>query len=116
MEYLGQDPGVLGDVYGTLHWGPGCGKDVHDGGKYGAREKIDFTTGFHEFSVVWSELNVTFFVDDFEYWMVDKKKFSPSEPFYLILNTAVGGFWPGPPDNQTVFPQYHFIDWVRVWK
>jgi beta-glucanase (GH16 family) len=34
-------------------------------------------------------------------------------PFYLILNTAVGGYWPGFPDQTTVFPQYHEIDYVR---
>ena len=35
------------------------------------------------------------------------------QPFYLILNTAVGGHWPGFPDHTTVFPQYHEIEYVR---
>jgi beta-glucanase (GH16 family) len=39
----------------------------------------------------------------------------PKEPFYIILNTAVGGIMPGNPDATTVFPQYHEIDYVRVY-
>ena len=35
-------------------------------------------------------------------------------PYYMILNTAVGGPWPGPPTSETVFPTYHKIDYVRV--
>ena len=35
-------------------------------------------------------------------------------PFHLILNTAIGGAWPGEPDARTVFPTYHRIDYVRV--
>jgi beta-glucanase (GH16 family) len=37
-------------------------------------------------------------------------------PFYIILNTAVGGAWGGNPDGKTVFPQYHYIDYVRVYR
>lgn len=35
-------------------------------------------------------------------------------PWYLILNTAVGGPWPGAPNASTVFPVEHVIDYVRV--
>ena len=37
-------------------------------------------------------------------------------PFYLLLNLAVGGAWPGYPDNTTTFPQEYRIDYVRVYK
>jgi len=37
-------------------------------------------------------------------------------PFYIILNVAVGGKWPGPPDSTTVFPQAMLVDYVRVYK
>jgi beta-glucanase (GH16 family) len=40
----------------------------------------------------------------------------PHAPHYLILNTAVGGSWPGNPDSTTTFPQYHDIDYVRVFQ
>ena len=42
-------------------------------------------------------------------WVFDK-------PFFLLLNLAVGGEWPGNPDSSTKFPQTMLIDWVRVWK
>ena len=38
------------------------------------------------------------------------------QPFHLVLNLAVGGGWPGPPDDKTVFPQRLTIDWVRVYQ
>ena len=37
-------------------------------------------------------------------------------PFYVILNLAVGGYWPGYPDATTVLPQRILVDWVRVYK
>ena len=37
-------------------------------------------------------------------------------PFYLIVNSAVGGQWPGSPDTTTTFPQPMLIDYVRVYK
>jgi beta-glucanase (GH16 family) len=40
----------------------------------------------------------------------------PHTPHYLILTAAVGGTWPGNPDETTVFPQYHDIDYVRVYQ
>ncbi len=35
-------------------------------------------------------------------------------PFFVILNVAVGGGWPGSPDATTRFPQQMTVDWVRV--
>merc|ERR1712232_1246806 len=35
-------------------------------------------------------------------------------PYYVILNTAIGGSWPGPPDSKTVLPTYHYVGYVRV--
>jgi hypothetical protein len=37
-------------------------------------------------------------------------------PFFFLLNVAVGGDWPGNPDETTVFPQTMSVDWVRVYK
>ena len=35
-------------------------------------------------------------------------------PWYLIINTAIGGGWPGPPNGSTLFPVHHAVDYVRV--
>ena len=37
------------------------------------------------------------------------------QPFYMLLNLAVGGSWPGPPNAQTVFPARMLVDWVRLY-
>ena len=38
----------------------------------------------------------------------------PVNDHFMLLNSAVGGPWPGSPNAQTVFPAYHYIDFVRV--
>jgi len=37
-------------------------------------------------------------------------------PFYIILNLGIGGIWPGPPDNTTIWPQFMIFDWIRVYQ
>lgn len=41
-------------------------------------------------------------------------EFYDDMPFFIILNTAIGGPWPAPPNASTVFPTYHRIDYVRI--
>lgn len=73
----------------------------------------NFAADMHTFAVEWSPTRLDFFVDG-----VPRARHTtniPREPMYIILNTAVGGQWPGNPDGSTVFPQYHEIDYVRVY-
>ncbi len=125
MEYIGVDPGAPGaPVYGTLHWGYSCYQDISDG-NFTTENDTEFPDDFHIYSVEWSPEQINWFVDDVVshlvllitqmYQTVPNSKFTPSVPFYIILNTAVGGYWPGPPDAQTVFPQYRVIDYVKVY-
>ncbi|MBI5865238.1 MAG: glycoside hydrolase family 16 protein [Planctomycetes bacterium] len=106
MELLGHEPTR---VYMTHHWGT-WPQVQSDGGSYSGP---DFSADFHTFAIEWSPTRID--------WKVDGLlRFSstsniPREPFYIILNTAVGGDWPGNPDGTTVFPQYHRIDYVRVY-
>jgi beta-glucanase (GH16 family) len=44
----------------------------------------------------------------------EKPIFYPDVPFYLIINTAVGGPWPHPPNASTIFPTVHSVDYVRI--
>jgi len=117
MEYIGVEPSALGDIYGTLHWSSNgnCGSDKGNGGTYKANGQ-DFTKDFHVYSVTWDDNQINWFVDDQLYHTTNKTQFNPSHPFFIILNTAVGGGWPGFPDKTTVFPQYHTIEYVRFWK
>ncbi|MEO9324559.1 family 16 glycosylhydrolase [Nocardioides sp. C4-1] len=113
MENVGKDPNR---VHGTVH-GPGYSGG---GGITGSRDLgRALADDFHTFAVDWSPGLIRWLVDDQEYhrvtpastngnpWVFDK-------PYFLILNLAVGGNWPGYPDGSTQFPQQMLVDWVRV--
>ena len=84
-----------------------------------------FSNKFHVFSIVWTEDRVDFYVDGILTTPVAltgelKETFNQS-PFYLILNVAVGGDWPGAPvfedtDTPTQFPRGMQVDYVRVYQ
>jgi len=74
---------------------------------------------FHVYEIEWDENSIVWKVDDVEYHTLDitNSIFNEfREDFYILLNVAVGGNWPGYPDNTTVFSQYMFVDWVRVYE
>ncbi len=108
MELLGHEPTK---VYLTNHWGADWKSHEHKGGSFGGP---DFSRGFHTFAVEWEPGRVRWFVDGAARF--ESREGVPDKPFYVILNTAVGGDWPGKPDATTVFPQFHDIDYVRVYK
>jgi beta-glucanase (GH16 family) len=65
--------------------------------------------------------SVQFLVDDHMYVSgssanVTSGTYPFNGPFFFIFNVAVGGNWPGPPDNTTIFPQRMFVDYVRVFQ
>jgi beta-glucanase (GH16 family) len=116
MEYLGHDPRT---IYGTIH-GPG-----HFGnGAIGSSHTISqggYNLGFHEFVVDWDEDSITWYVDGFDFHHVSRPDLPAGatwvydHPFFILLNVAVGGRWPGSPDETTVFPQTMLVDYVRVY-
>jgi len=106
MEVLGQQPNV---VHMTVHWG--IWPDRKKKGKMFIGS--DFSQDFHEYAMEWDKNSIKWFVDGQQY--LEVSEFVPHEPFYIILNTAVGGDWPGEPNSKTQFPQDHKIDYVRVY-
>ncbi len=115
MELIGQKPF---EVHGTIH-GPGysAGNAVTESFE---NEGVRFDTEFHEFAVEWGEDFIEFFVDDELYHSI-KPQNVPGEwvfdnDFFLILNVAVGGNWPGAPNSTTFFPQEMVVDYVRVYE
>ncbi len=112
MEQIGKEPGI---VHGTIH-GPG-----YSGAKgIGAPTNVP-AAGFHVFAVVWDPQSIEFLVDDRPYKKITPADLPPGakwvydHPFFLLLNLAVGGNWPGPPDDTTQFPQRLTVDYVRVY-
>lgn len=113
MELLGQAPSV---TYGTIHW---------DAGGYTSRSGSytlsgsSFSAGFHVFTLVWTPNNLKWSVDDQEFLSIrrsDASAFPFSLPQFFIFNVAVGGNWPGNPDQTTVFPQHMIVDYIRVYQ
>ncbi|HEY2458635.1 MAG TPA: glycoside hydrolase family 16 protein, partial [Candidatus Acidoferrum sp.] len=82
----------------------------------------NFADDYHIFAVEWDATTVKFFVDSMNYASFSKDKWPASgtwvfdHPFFIILNVAVGGDWPGPPDATSKFPQQMLVDYVRVYK
>ncbi len=117
MENIGREPSI---VHGTIH-GPGYSGANGIGSMY-ALSSGKFSDNFHVFAVEWEPNQIRWYVDGNLYqtrtpsdlpagsaWVFD-------HPFFLLLNLAVGGYWPGDPDTTTVFPQKMYIDYVRVYR
>ena len=114
MENIGREPNF---VHGTVH-GPGYSGADSVGGFLDAQTPL--ANGYHLYAVEWSPDRIEWYLDDATYfdvvpgdlpgpWVFD-------HPFFLILNVAVGGYWPGNPDGTTVFPQKMLVDYVRVYQ
>ncbi|MDX6720713.1 MAG: hypothetical protein QOJ63_2967 [Solirubrobacteraceae bacterium] len=116
MEALGHDPHT---VYGTLH-GPAGGAPGAVGSSFVA--PISLASGFHTYAVSWRPNSVTWLLDGEVYATVgstiSQRGWSSifGRPFHLLLNLAVGGTWPGPPDASTPLPATLLVDWVRVYR
>ena len=115
MEYLGDNPNT---IFGSVH-GPGysAGEAVT---KDYVLENDRYDTGFHVFGIEWSPDYINYYVDDTLYQQITLADV-PGEwvfdhPFYIILNVAVGGNFPGAPNADTIFPQTMLVDYVRVYQ
>ena len=79
-----------------------------------------FADAFHVFAVDWDATSLTFSVDGTAFKTITPADLSGrwvfDHPFFLILNLAVGGNWPGPPDASTPFPAQLKVDYVRVYE
>ncbi|XP_065196433.1 beta-glucanase-like [Sycon ciliatum] len=77
-----------------------------------------YNTTFHEYAIEWSSESLTYYVDGVKYvstYPNDRDKDGvPQVPMYIIINSALGGGWAGPPNQDTHFPILHTVDYVRV--
>jgi len=117
LETVGAAPKI---AYGTLH-GPGYS------GEHGIGNHMTLTSGtlasaYHVYAVDWSPNKIVWSLDGKVYHTVTPSSLPAgtswvfnNHPFFLILNLAVGGYWPGNPDATTKFPQKLTVDYVRVY-
>jgi len=117
MELIGGGEGKDDMVHGTAHWDH-SGQYANYGQGYQLPTGI-FANEFHVFSITWDESFVTWYMDDIEFNKIDITPTELSEfqdDFFLIMNVAVGGNWPGSPNSSTIFPQHMIVDYVRVFQ
>ena len=113
MEYLGHEPAK---VYGTIHWD--ANGYTNRGGNY-TLSSGTFSTSFHLFSFIWTPNNLRWLVDGYQYLNINLSSISGfpiNFPQFFIFNVAVGGNWPGYPDETTTFPQHMIVDYIRVYQ
>ncbi len=118
MEKFGKEPST---VHGTLH-GPGYSATDGITAPYKLPEGRRFADDFHVFAVEWEANAIRFYADDALYVTRTRSDLPPGRkwvfdhPYFLLLNVAVGGDWPGNPDATTAFPQTMLVDYVRVYQ
>ncbi len=114
MEYVGKIPH---EIHSTLHT-----QDSH-----GQSKNTKITTlnhieeGFHTYKAIWTKDSIEFFIDDqitytFSPEVKDENTWPFDQPFYIILNLAIGGNFGGPQVDNSIFPQEFLIDYVKVFK
>lgn len=115
VEYLGSNPTK---IFGTVH-GPGYsgGESISKGYTL---PNSRFDTDFHVFGIEWDENYINYYVDNVLYNQITPAdvpgEWVFNEPFYIILNMAVGGNLPGTPNSETSFPQTMLVDYVRIYE
>jgi beta-glucanase (GH16 family) len=118
MENIGREPTI---VHGTIH-GPGYSGVSGPSALFVSPDGKPFADGYHLYAIEWEQNELRFYVDDHLFvtrkpsdlpggtrWVFDHE-------FFIILNVAVGGTWPGTPDSTTTFPQTMKVDWVRAYQ
>jgi beta-glucanase (GH16 family) len=118
LEMIGSDTHTF---YGTNHYFA-YGK-YHTVSNRVSTPTVDRSKDFHVYGIEWDRDWIRYTLDGRVYASFKSAKVFPDasyrpydQPFYLLMNVAVGGTWPGSPDNNTVFPQQMLIDYVRVYQ
>ncbi|SCW32086.1 Glycosyl hydrolases family 16 [Ruminococcaceae bacterium YRB3002] len=122
MEIVG---GQEDTTHGTIHYG-----NPHDQNQGSYKADVDLSADYHIYAVDWEPGKISFLIDgevfyETSYWYSSPLKNVTAEypapfnqPFYIIFNVAVGGDWPGDPNEDTPFDEraQMRVDWVRVYQ
>ena len=117
MEHVGYDPGR---VHGSIHTGSYNHKINTQRGGSKSLDKI--SSKFYVYAIEWYEDRIDFLIDDAKYFSFQndgKNDFNTwpfNQRFHLLINIAVGGDWPGSPDETTQFPTEMEVEYVRVYE
>jgi len=115
LEFIGREPD---HIYSTVHapgysGGDGIGSSL-------VTSAVSLRNDLHVYAIEWEEHEIRWSFDDQQYFKLTADDVPDQwifdHPFFIILNLAVGGRWPGYPDKTTVFPQFLYVDYVRVYQ
>jgi beta-glucanase (GH16 family) len=130
MENIGREPGV---IHGSLHGPSSLARTSDETSTISLPTAQNYSDDFHVYAIEWEPGAVRFYVDSNNYATFTQERVSGfvltnpemkwpaggqwvfDHPFFIILNLAVGGVWPGSPDATTHFPQQMLVDYVRVY-
>ena len=71
---------------------------------------------YHTYAIEWTRNSLSWLIDDHTYGRIGISFGAPfDQPFYLILDLAVGGVWPGLPNAATIFPAHMYVSWIHVY-
>jgi len=110
MEHINAD----NLIYGTLHW--------NNNGHVSSGDKMPSTPSeYHVYAVEWDANAIRWYVDSLKFHEVPivggvNNTDAFHKPFFLLLNLAVGGNWPGQTVDDTKFPARLYVDYVRVYQ
>ena len=114
LEYVGKDPGML---YTTLHT-----QDSH-GNSFNTKKTFveGIEEGFHLYEANWTPDSITFYVDGMEVYQFaptqkNEDTWPFNQPFYILVNMAIGGNFGGPEVDNSIFPTEYVIDYIKVYK
>lgn len=127
VEMVGHEPET---IHGTIHWGYQWPDNKRSGRKFRFDDKRNIAGEYHVYAIEWNEEGITWYIDDIQYSYIPADEWvtfteddildDPNAPFdkrfHMILNLAVGGNWPGNPNDKTEFPSVMKVDYVRVYR
>lgn len=122
FEFLGDNPTTL---YFTYHYSPigtviDCNNPTYPSTQPQIQKiywDVDYSLDYHVYASEWTSTYVTFLLDGVEMLRVTSSQAQiPPCPMRVYFDTFVGGSWPGAPNSSTVFPQYFYIDYLRVYQ
>ncbi len=108
MEHINADS----IIYGTIHWD-------NNGHAQNGGNTTSFPSGYHVYSVEWDKNTINWFIDSVKYHTSNINTNNTEEfqqPFFLLLNLAVGGNWPGQTIDDSLLPAKMYVDYVRVYQ
>ena len=116
MENIGREPAT---AHGTIH-GPGYSGGQAIGGGFDLQSG-NLSDDFHVYAIEWVPNEIRWYLDDANYFTATPdvlpagSEWVYNHPFFVILNAAIGGNWPGAPDETTTLPQTMSVDYVRAY-